>query len=389
MKIGVVSVLYPSTRNPTSGIFVKEELDSLSRNVEIKLIAPLPNQHWFRESRIKTANTVYPVVRPFTIAFPRWFMQKYYPSSMAFTLRRVGTEFFDGCDIVHAHFAFPEGVAVVKAFAERFPILITVHGGDINYFAMKPDLKPDIVQALNAAKRIICVSKSLVKTLKGLGVTSETVVIPNGIYTTHLTPGSKINASELLGLEPRRPRILYAGNFVVVKGVEYLIQAMTEVLKVIPDCELVLLGARPGKVDRSRYKRYIESSGVEHAVKIVERVPHDELPHWIHASDLLALPSIREGFGLVAVEALACGRPVVSTRSGGPEDIVVKGTGLLVPPKNPEALSEALLKVLGGDGILSPESLAESARSRFLYEIVTDKIVNVYKDICSENRFEV
>ena len=154
MRIGVVSFLYPSPRNPNSGIFVKEALDYLTRDVKIKLIVPLPNLHWFRERNCETDDVGYPIRKPFTIAFPRWFMQKYYPAGMSLTLRRVGKAFFDDCNIIHAHYVFPVGVAAVKAFAERFPVIITAHGSDINLFAMKPNLKPDVISALNSAKRI-------------------------------------------------------------------------------------------------------------------------------------------------------------------------------------------------------------------------------------------
>ncbi len=162
---------------------------------------------------------------------------------------------------------------------------------------------------------------------------------------------------------------------------EYLIKAMPVVLEKYPGCELILLGAGTGRANRLCYDKYIEDAGVKDTVKIKERVPHEYFPPWVHASDLLALPSISEGFGLVAAESLACGRPVVSTISGGPEDIVGEGMGLLVPPKNPDALARAILKVLDGDGILNSEYLVESARSRFSYNIVTEKILEVYNEL--------
>lgn len=381
MRIGVVSTLYPTPRNPTAGIFVKEELDNLSCHVEIKLLAPFPNQHWFYERRPEIPPTEYSVLRPFTLAFPGWFLQRLYPSSLAVTLRRTGRNFFRDCDIVHAHNVFPEGVAAVKAFGERFPVIITVHGSDINYFAMKPDLRPGIVSALNNSQRVICVSSALKKKIEGIGVTTETVVIPNGIDTGLLGPGDKESAAKVLGLNPDRPRILFAGNFVAVKGVEYLIKSMPAVLEKYPGCELILLGAGTGMANRHCYVKHIKDAGVKDVVKIMERVPHECFPPWVHASDLLALPSISEGFGLVAAESLACGRPVVSTTSGGPEDIVGEGMGLLVPPKNPDALARAILKVLDGDGILNSEYLVESARSRFSYNIVTEKILKVYNEL--------
>ncbi|MBT4485826.1 MAG: glycosyltransferase [Candidatus Latescibacteria bacterium] len=200
MRIGVISTVFPTKRNPTAGIFVKEELDSLAGHCEVRLIAPIANHYWFGESRSNDAHQKYPVLRPFALGFPRWFMQRLYPSSMAATLRLADRSFFKGCDIIHAHNAFPEGGAAVKAFGGRFPVIITAHGSGLHLFAMKSALKPGIVKALNSAQRIICVSSYLTKILRVLGVTTKTVVIPNGIDLSFLTPGDKEQNSELLGL---------------------------------------------------------------------------------------------------------------------------------------------------------------------------------------------
>ncbi|MCD6307706.1 MAG: hypothetical protein J7M24_01775 [Candidatus Latescibacteria bacterium] len=92
LSVGVVSTVFPTAANPVAGIFVREELDHLSGLADIRLLAPLPNQHWWKEARSRKngPGTSYPVVRPFTLAFPRWFMQSLYPSSLAVTIRRFG-----------------------------------------------------------------------------------------------------------------------------------------------------------------------------------------------------------------------------------------------------------------------------------------------------------
>ncbi len=383
MKIGVVSHMYPTKRRYSFGIFVKDELNYLAEYVDIRLIAPYPNQRWFQKDS-KNTKEKYPVIRPFTLAFPRFFMQKLYPASLAFTLSRFGREFFDSCDIIHAHNAFPEGVASVKAFGKRKPIIVTVHGSDVTVFAMKLNLRPDIVNALNKVKNIICVSNYLSDKLKEIGVTSRIEIIPNGINTELFSPGNRTGASKLLGLDANRPRIIFVGNFVKVKGVEYLIQAMPAVLKKYPDCELVLLGARPDSKDFNKYRKHIASTGIENDVRIVTIVPHEKLPLWMQASDLLVLPSINEGFGIVAAEALACGIPVVATKSGGPEDIVKDGLGVLVPPEDYELLGEGIVSVLDGTGILNSEAMVKSIKSRFSYDIISKKIIEIYNNSLKE-----
>ena len=390
-----------------SGIYVRDELDALAGSVDIRLIAPLPNLQWFGEmhrerfqvSSFKFQNegfkiqdagcrfqAEYTVVRPFVLAFPRWFLQRLYPASMAFSLRLSGS-FLGECDCLHVHTAFPDVVAAELAFGEKTPIVATVHGSDLNYFAMKPSLQPGIVAALNRCTRIICVSSSLERTARELGVRAETTVIPNGIDTSVFRPGGKEEACTRLNLDPARPRVLYAGNFVPVKGVEYLIRAMPHVLGQCPECELVLVGASPGMTSRTPYDSLIAGVGIGASVRVVERVERVELPVWIQASDVVAVPSVREGFGLLAAESLACGRPVVSTRSGGPEDIVEEGQGLLVPPGDSEAFGAAMLTVLDGRGIHEPDILAGSAARRFSYESVARRILDVYEEASGKKIF--
>ncbi len=383
LSVGVVSTVFPTRSNPAAGIFVKEELDHLSGHADMRLLAPLPNQHWFRELRHGGggAGTAYPVIRPFALAFPRWFMQRLYPASLSLTLERFGNALFEGCDLIHAHNAFPEGCAAVRAFSDRVPVVVTVHGSDINHFAMKPNLRPGIVRSLNDCGHIICVSRALEQTLREIGVTTPATVIHNGIDTGMLMPGGKSGCARRLGLDPGRPRLLFAGNFVPVKGIEYLIDAFPAVLGGYPDCELVLLGASPGGRDHEKYRERIVRSGAEASIVIRERVPHHEFSLWAGASDVLVLPSIREGFGLVAAEALACGRPVVSTHSGGPEDIVLPGMGALVPPRDSEALARAIKDVLGGGGIMEPEELRASAVERFSYRRIAERIHGVYRQV--------
>jgi len=219
------------------------------------------------------------------------------------------------------------------------------------------------------------------KKLIDIGVHTPMTVIPNGIDVTVLRPGDKTEASKRLGLDADSRRLLFVGNFVPVKGIEYLLQAFPAVRDEFPDCELVLLGADPGKGDKTRYSSLIDSAGIRDCIRIVDRLPHDLLPLWMHASDVLVLPSLNEGFGLVAAEALGCGRPVVSTRSGGPEDIVMQGTGKLVEPADAEALAQALISVLYGEGIGDAESLSHYARTKFSYETVTGMILDVYRNV--------
>ncbi|MHB9029198.1 MAG: glycosyltransferase [Candidatus Latescibacterota bacterium] len=382
MKVGIVSMLYPTKRLPIGGLFVQRELDELSKFVDIRLISPIPNQNWPGEEHSGTTSGGYPFIRPFTLGFPRWFKQHLYPASLASTLSRA-RGFFDGCEMVHAHYAFPDVVATIRAFGRRLPVTATVHGSDVNLFALKPSLGPAIIEALNTTRTVICVSRSLADRLKAIGVTTETEVIPNGVDTVLFSPGSRQEACERLGLDPNRPRVLFIGNFLPVKGIEYLVRAFPQVLKSCPDCQFILLGAAPGGGNVKKYIELARSLGVEGSMAIAEQAPHEHIPVWMRAADVFVLPSLNEGFGIVAAEALACGVPVVATRCGGPEDIVEEGLGFLVPLRSPEELARAVVRALARDGVGNPEELAESARSRFSRQVVTRRILDVYQRVCS------
>ncbi len=385
MKIGVVSHMFPTKHRPVFGGFVKDELDCLSGHSDIRLIAPVPMRNWF-EDAIPLVVPSYPVKRPRTLSFPRFFMQRMYPKSMAVTLKKAARGFFYSCDIIHAHNAFPDGAAAVAAFGGTYPVVVTVHGSDINLFAEKKNLRPGIVDTLNKAAAVICVSESLKTRLAELGVRTACEVIPNGIDTELFSPGNRTEACRELGFDPNRLRLLFVGNFVPVKGIEYLIRAMPAVLESYPGCELILLGAEPGSDAVKPYRAMIEDAGIGNAVRIEPRVPHEALPVRMRAADVLVLPSVSEGFGLVAAEAISCGIPVVVTRSGGPESIVTDGLGYLVPPREHMALAKGILRALDGKEIKNPAALADSVRQRFSMDDVCARILGVYERVAETRR---
>ncbi len=116
---------------------------------------------------------------------------------------------------------------------------------------------------------------------------------------------------------------------------------------------------------------------------VVKIVGFKEDAHsWIHASDVFVLPSLAEPFGLVLLEAMALGRPVIATNAGGPKEIVVDGqTGLLVPPRNPELLATAMVRILSDEQ--ERTAMGQNARKRYLEHFTAERMaretIQVYK----------
>jgi glycosyltransferase involved in cell wall biosynthesis len=133
------------------------------------------------------------------------------------------------------------------------------------------------------------------------------------------------------------------GNLVEIKGHEYLIRAISELKKSLNNVYFVIVG--DGKL-RGKLEALAQQLGVQDKIMWAGARPHSEIPIWMNACDLFVLPSIREGFSLVHVEAMACGKPVVATRNGGSEELINPGVGILVKPKNAQELAKGIQQAL-------------------------------------------
>ncbi|RLE45663.1 glycosyltransferase family 4 protein, partial [Candidatus Woesearchaeota archaeon] len=166
------------------------------------------------------------------------------------------------------------------------------------------------------------------------------------------------------------------GVYDEVKGGKYLIEAMQKVVKYRKDVLCTIVGG--GKL-KGKLERQIRKAGLEDHVKLVGGRPHDEIPIWMNACDLFVLPSLRESFGVVQIEAMACGKPVVATYNGGSEEIITSADyGLLCEPANPGELAEKILIAL--DKEWDCDKIWEYAE-QFTWENITEEIVAVYKSV--------
>jgi glycosyltransferase involved in cell wall biosynthesis len=261
------------------------------------------------------------------------------------------------------------------------PTIITVHGGDVTLYFQRLLGRKLGLWAVNNADRVIAVSSSLRQVLVGqYGADGDRVtVIPNGVDVNRFTPMPQSEARARLGLQGEEPKLLYVGAITQSKGIDHLLRAFKLLLSDgSASVELILLG--DGDYDR-RARSLASELGIADSVTFAGKRPNEEIPLWINACDLLVLPSLREGFGVVLVEAMACGKPVVSTSCGGPEDIVTPQTGILVPPADEAALAWALRDTLSDGTRFRPEVIRQRAVDNYAYEGIASQIVGVYEHV--------
>jgi glycosyltransferase involved in cell wall biosynthesis len=251
-------------------------------------------------------------------------------------------------DVVHAHF-WMSGVASLPAAREaRTPLLQTFHAlGTVKQRHQgRRDTSPAERIALEtdlgrAVDRVVATCTDEVAELDAMGVPTDRVtVVPCGVDVDHFSPGSGADGRDPDG----RLRLVSVGRLVERKGVDTVVRALVE----LPDCELLVAGGPEiGMLDRDpeavRLLTLAGELGVADRVRLLGRVGHDDMPGLLRAADVVVATPWYEPFGIVPIEAAACGRPVVGSAVGGLLDTVLPGrTGLLVPPRDPAALAAAV-----------------------------------------------
>jgi D-inositol-3-phosphate glycosyltransferase len=205
-------------------------------------------------------------------------------------------------------------------------------------------------------------------------------VTPCGVDLERFQPSGKRASRARLGLSGEGPVVLYVGRFDPVKGVDRLLAATALLRREIP-VRVILVGGGEENTPENRALHAICSNlSIEDCVAFAGRKTHDALPDYYRAADVLVLPSYYESFGLVVLEALACGTPVVAMRVGVVEDIVRNGVnGWAVSENSPEALAEGIRRAL--DPNIAPKATAESIRATvesYDWSFVADSIDDEY-----------
>ncbi|MFZ1059036.1 MAG: glycosyltransferase family 4 protein [Candidatus Rokuibacteriota bacterium] len=358
MRVLVLSSVFPNPKQPTFGVFIRERVRRVARHCEVVVAAPIP---WFplnglvrgaqwvgipKEERQGALRVLHP--RFFCVPrYLKWLDALLYASSLLPYLARLRREF--PFDVIDAHFAYPDGMAAAllgKAFA--CPVVITLRGSIVRLATYRLH-RPQLRWALGAADRVISVSDSLKRVAVSLGMPPGRIrVIPNGVDPERFFPMDRAEARRGLGLPADRTILLSVGGINEGKGHDRVVALLPTLLRHRPDLLYVIVGGeRPGDTARPVLDRTIERQGLQRHVLIAGERPYEEIARWMAAADLFCLATRSEGWANVLLEALACGRPVVSTRVGGnPEIVSSDALGILVSPADDEELGRAILEAL-------------------------------------------
>ena len=287
-------------------------------------------------------------------------------------------------DIIHAHGTIPNisDVAIFYAAKNNIPSVLTYHF-DGNADSMIGNLFAEFYnrfinrKVVSKADKIISTSKSYAETSMVLKDFLDKVeIIPNGVALNRFNPKIEVgNIRERYNL-PSENIILYVGRFVKYKGLEYLIRAM----KYVEHGTLIIAGK--GKLER--YLKQIVRNEQSKNVKFLGYVPDEDLPKLYRVSDIYVLPSITRGenFGISALEAMACGVPVVASDLPGVRELVRDDCGMKVKPKGVLGLAGKINEMLSDDALrLEMGKNARKNAESYNWEDISKKVMNVYEEI--------
>lgn len=201
------------------------------------------------------------------------------------------------------------------------------------------------------------------------------MVIPNG-YVSGFYPMNKELCRKKLELPSDKKIIINISNLITTKGHKYLIESIKKVLEHRTDIICIIIGKGPLK---DELINQTEALGLKNYVKIVGWKKDEELSLWINSCDVFVLPSLNESFGIVQIEAMACGKPVVATYNGGSESVIIsEDYGLLCKPANSNNLAEKLLVAL--DTKWDCDEIVRYSKN-FSWENVAKETSQLYKNI--------
>lgn len=288
----------------------------------------------------------------------------------------------ENIDIVNSHWLIPQGI--VGAMCKKiFNVkhIASVHGSDINLIATSRVLKILFKFIAKNTDQIIANSNFTKKKILDVNseLESKTQIIPMGIDITKMNeiqpnePKKMINGDNI---------VLAVGRLIPLKGVNYLIQAMSHVAIKYPTAKLIICGEGSEKLN---LVKLVIKLNLSDNVIFTGHVPNDRIVQYYHSADVFVLPSIRidgfeEGLGVVLLEAMACGVPVIGSNTGGIGSIIDDGyNGFLAKAKSPEDIAEKIITLLSDESIRKKFRIngLETA-TKYSWDVIVEQYTEAY-----------
>lgn len=395
-SVVVTATTYPRWRNDTVAPFIQEFCSHVAPYFKkLYVLAP----HYAGAKQQEQQDNI--LVRRFRYMIPAKAQDIVYGGGGVFKIKKtpvyavklccfalselIGTlrlAFKDDVKIINAHWIVPQGfLAILVKFITRKKIVVSAHGADV--YALKGGFMTSLKRfTLKHADAVVVNSSATKEACQAVYPALEAQVIPMGIDMEMFSPAPKpedlMKKYDLNG----KFTILFTGRLTKVKGVIYLLQALTMLKDKNPNFKALIIGDGP---DKPKLVAYAAEHGLEDNVVFMGWVDKAELPQYYHVADVMVGLSLHEALGIVFIEAQACGVPVIASRVGGIVDTVVDNeTGFLVDVKSPDQAYERLLQ-LSTDANLQ-KKMSHAAAKVISEHFSWDNVALRYKEVFDKLR---
>jgi len=381
MTILIIARGYPTQQYPMNGIFEYDQAKALQSQgckvvyVSIDLRSFRRIRKWgfshFYDGSLEVFNFSFPIGRN-----PRFIRLICGKIGLSIIYNKLKQKY--GCpDIIHVHCTSDETLHVdfVDSLKKKYgiPFVITEHRGRLTQEIIQPKLYNQVQKIYQNANVVIAVSSSLAAGLKK-HTAINALVIPNIVQVknfTYKTPPKQF--SDIF-------RFVAVGSLEQVKGFDLLIQAFAEA-HFESSVQLNIIGEGSQQIF---LQNLIDKSNLRYQVKLLGLKTRDEIAAEFHRSNVMVVSSRFESFGVVGIEALASGLPIIATDCGGPRDFINADNGLIVAKNNISALANGLINIHKNILNYNREAIAKNCIKLFSPEIIATKLLSIYKSVINE-----
>lgn len=385
MKVLIIPSWYPTDKAPNSGIFFKEQAIAL-QNYGMKIAVTYP-EIWSLRNLKENRNINIGFIKSYEEGILTYRLKGYnfFPKVKNATriifykrLKKLFIKYTEENglpDILHAHSVLWGGWAAAKISKEyNIPLIITEHSTAYQRNLIKQYQKKYIKEALSISKKLIVVGPGLEIEMQNYICKEKIIVIPNIVDTSRFIPSEDDN-------ECKKFRFFSLAFLTQKKGIDILIRAFAKNFKGNESVELIIGGTGE---ERCNLEKLALEEGVKGQVSFLGDLSRERVVKEMQQCDVFVLPSRYETFGVVFIEALACGKPIIATKCGGPEMIVNADNGLLCDINNVNQLQEKMQYIYLNINEYNSEIIVKDCQNRFSPNSVCKRITKEYDGIIKD-----
>jgi len=392
MKVLEISHLYPVPYDALLGIAMHKQIKTLkNKECEVLVISPIPwtpfpIKYMSNKWRLYSKASTHKIIEDIEIFYPRYlvFPKAYFLASsgirMYYGIKKLVKKLWPifPFDIIHAHMALPDGYAAMLLSRDYSkPLVITFQATDLDITANRNDkCLQSLQKVFFAADKVISPSPRL------SGQFSERFKIVPDIVGYGINSEDVFYGDSNLSAKYKNYRVLLSvSRLIPTKGIDLNLHALKRIVAKYDNLLYLIIGDGPA---RQELECLVNDLSLKGHVKFIGQQPSNRVMEYMSICEIFTMPSWQETFGLVYIEAMAHGKPIIGCQGQGVDGIVTDGnTGLLVKPKDVDSLVKAL------DFLLSHPSEAQDIGKRardlvlknYTWERSAEKLVEVYRDI--------